>query len=154
MGGASGDGHAATPAWDYEVVTIVVVIGTSLLAFGLESVHHHSHRHTVASRMVEHVQTEFSLLGLVAILLYYVEDMLLLRNIPDEFLLDQFPAHYGEFDTSWWWPVMKIPQKLAEDYTGANALAGGLAHYHAAHAPSRALLRAIVKGGVMTRPRR
>ena len=43
MGGSSGDGHAATPAWDYEVVTIVVVIGTSLLAFGLESVHHHSH---------------------------------------------------------------------------------------------------------------
>ena len=42
MGGSSGDGHAATPAWDYEVVTIVVVIGTSLLAFGLESVHHHS----------------------------------------------------------------------------------------------------------------
>ena len=41
MGGSSGDGHAATPAWDYEVVTIVVVIGTSLLAFGLESVHHH-----------------------------------------------------------------------------------------------------------------
>ena len=40
MGGSSGDGHAATPAWDYEVVTIVVVIGTSLLAFGLESVHH------------------------------------------------------------------------------------------------------------------
>ena len=37
------------------------------------------------------------------LLLYYVEDMLLLRNIPDEFLLDQFPAHYGEFDTSWWW---------------------------------------------------
>ena len=73
MGGSSGDGHAATPAWDYEVVTIVVVIGTSLLAFGLESVHHHSHRHTVASRMVEHVQTEFSLLGLVAILLMYVE---------------------------------------------------------------------------------
>tara|TARA_Y100001954_G_scaffold14936_2_gene14051 strand:- start:9681 stop:10892 length:1212 start_codon:yes stop_codon:yes gene_type:complete len=88
------------------------------------------------------------------LLLYYVEDMLLLRNIPDEFLLDQFPAHYGEFDTSWWWPVVKIPQKLAEDYTGANALASGLAHYHAAHAPSRALLRAIVKGGVMTRPRR
>ena len=48
MGGASGDGHAATPAWDYEVVTIVVVIGTSLLAFGLESVHHHSH-HLLAS---------------------------------------------------------------------------------------------------------
>ena len=40
MGGSSGDGHDATPAWDYEVVTIVVVIGTSLLAFGLESVHH------------------------------------------------------------------------------------------------------------------
>ena len=39
MGGSSGDGHAATPAWDYEVVTIVVVIGTSLLAFGLESHH-------------------------------------------------------------------------------------------------------------------
>ena len=48
MGGSSGDGHAATPAWDYEVVTIVVVIGTSLLAFGLESVHHHSH-HLLAS---------------------------------------------------------------------------------------------------------
>lgn len=88
------------------------------------------------------------------LLLYYVEDMLLLRHIPDEFLLDQFPAHYGEFDTSWWWPVMKIPQKLVQDFTGAEALGGGLAHYHAAHAPSRALLRAIVKGGVMTRPRR
>ena len=41
MGASSGDGHAATPAWDYEVVTIVVVIGTSLLAFAPESVHHH-----------------------------------------------------------------------------------------------------------------
>ena len=30
MGGASGDGHAATPAWDYEVVTIVVVIGGNI----------------------------------------------------------------------------------------------------------------------------
>lgn len=86
------------------------------------------------------------------ILLYYVEDMLMFRGIPDAFLLDQFPAYYGEFDTSWWWPKVKVPQQLVNDATG-RAL-GGLAHYHMSDVPSRALLRAIVQGGVMTRPRR
>lgn len=87
------------------------------------------------------------------ILLYYVEDMLMIRGIPDEFFLEQFPAHYGEFDTSWWWPKVNIPQQLVDDVTG-RVLKGGLAHYHMSDVPSRALLRAIVQGGVLTRPRR
>jgi hypothetical protein len=81
------------------------------------------------------------------VLIYIVEDMLLLGGIPDQFLLDHFPAHYGEFDTSWWWPVAKIPQKLVDEATGEVALRGGLPHYYMAHAPSRALLRSIVRGG-------
>ena len=42
MAAGSHAASAAAEPWEYEVVTILVVLGTSLLAFGLESVHHHS----------------------------------------------------------------------------------------------------------------
>ena len=87
------------------------------------------------------------------ILINFLEDMLLLSNIPDEFLLDQFPAHYGEFDTSAWWPKVKIPEALVSEHFRVST-SGGFPHYHMSDVPSRALLRAIVQGGVLTRPRR
>jgi len=80
------------------------------------------------------------------LLLYIVEDVLMLGGIPDEFLLDMFPGHYGVFDTSAWWPKFDIPERLVESWTGEKSLAGGLAWYHMDHAPSRALLRSIVAG--------
>ena len=80
------------------------------------------------------------------ILLYVVEDLLLLGGIPDSFLLDMFPAHYGVFDTSAWWPKFKIPERLVEEWTGELALAKGVPWYFMEHAPSRAFLRRIIAG--------
>ena len=80
------------------------------------------------------------------ILLYVVEDLLLLGGIPDSFLLDMFPAHYGVFDTSAWWPKFDIPERLVDAWTGETALAKGVPWYFMEHAPSRAFLRSIVAG--------
>ena len=74
MGGTSGSSAGNVSLWKYEVVIVLIVLLSAVLAYLLDALEHYTRSHPMAARVVEHVYEEVTLLGLISLLLYAFQD--------------------------------------------------------------------------------